>query len=352
MRSSRSQTHVRCAPACHLIRAAHTVASAVLLALVCASSAAAQSSLQATIRSAPKLALKATVLRVQPPNVGWKLGSVSWIAVDRNGLIYLLQRSKNADAILVVDRSGRVLRSWGKGMFTKAHALRIDPQGNVWTTDAATSKVYKFTPQGRKLLEIAVDRRPSVCMDQQIVPESERATGPNDFCGTTDVAFAANGHVLVSDGYANNRILEYSAEGIRLKEWGSAGTGPGQFRLPHSIRIDDKGIIYVADRENGRVQRFDLTGKYLGEWRNLGRVYSLDISGDIMWLVTQPLELPNTGPGWLLKLDRATGKVLGYADVNGVHGMVALENGELIIGLGPDVMAPWWYRPIATEARK
>ena len=91
-------------------------------------------------------------------------------------------------------------------------------------------------------MEIAVGGTPSPCHDQQIFPESERTTAANNFCGTSDVAFAPNGHVFVTDGYANNRVLEYSADGKRLSEWGSAGTGPGQFRLPHSIDIDSAGI--------------------------------------------------------------------------------------------------------------
>lgn len=183
-------------------------------------------------------------------------------------------------------------------------------------------------------------------MDQQTIPESERPTAANNFCGTTDVAFAPNGHVFIADGYSNNRILEYSANGKKLKEWGSAGTGPGQFHLPHSIAIDDGGMVYVSDRENGRIQRFDLTGKYLGEWPNLGRIYSLEIHGDALWIVTQPLELPNSAPGWMLKLDRATGQVLGSVDVIDGHGMVALDNGDLLVGPGPDTGGPWRFRPI------
>lgn len=198
---------------------------------------------------------------------------VSWIAVDRNDRVFLLQRGNQADPIVAMDRDGHVLHTWGKGMYVMPHAIRIDPQGNIWTTDAATSMVYKFTPQGRTLMEIAVGGQPSPCMDQQIFPESERPSGPNNFCGTTDVAFAPNGHVFIADGYANNRILEYSADGKRLNEWGSAGTGPGQFRLPHSIEIDNNGVIYVSDRENGRIQRFDLRGTYLGEWPHLGRMF-------------------------------------------------------------------------------
>lgn len=270
---------------------------------------------------------------------------VSWGAVDAKGVVYLLQRGDKADPIVAADRDGHVLRSWGKGMYTMPHAIRIDGEGNIWTTDAATSRVYKFTPEGRKLMEIAVGGRPSLCMDQQIVPESERSTAANNFCGTTDVAFAPNGHVFIADGYANDRILEYAADGKKLNEWGSAGTGPGQFRLPHSIEIDNEGVIYVADRENGRIQRFDLSGHYLGEWPNMGRIFSLKVGPNgVIWLATQPLELPNLSPGWLLKLDRRTGQVLGYVDVTGAHGMDVLENGELMVGPGPNRASPLWFR--------
>lgn len=230
--------------------------------------------LRRIVQNAPKLPLQAVELKVLPPSAGWTLGMVSWIAVDSTGLVYLLQRGDNADPVVVLDRDGRVLRSWGKGMYTKPHSIRVDPQGNLWTTDAATSMVYKFTPQGRKLMEIAVGGQPSPCMDQQLFPESERATGANNFCGTTDTAFAPNGNIFVADGYANNRILEYSPEGKKLNEWGTAGIGPGQFRLPHSIRIDEEGVVYVSDRENGRIQRFDVSGTYLGEWPDLGRIFS------------------------------------------------------------------------------
>lgn len=300
-----------------------------------------RSDLRGMVHSAPTLPLEAAELSVQPASSGRLLGNVSWIAADRSGLIYLFQRGDAVDPIVVVDRDGHVVRSWGKGMYIKAHAIRIDPQGNIWTVDAATSMVRKYTPEGRLLMQIDVGGRPPVCMDQQTIPESERPTGANNFCGATDVAFAPNGHVFVTDGYANNRVLEYSSAGKKLNEWGTTGTGAGQFRLPHSIRIDDSGTVYVADRENGRIQRFDLGGKYLGEWSNLGRIYSLEIKDGAMWIVTQPLELANSSPGWLLKLDRGTGKVLGYADVTDGHGVAALETGELVVTQGAGV---WWFR--------
>jgi len=284
--------------------------------------------LRALLQAAPRLPLEPSPVAVQPPpQAGWALGMVSWVAADRHGLIYLLQRGDKADPVIVLDRNGTVLRSWGKGMYTTPHAIRIDPQGNVWTTDAASSMVYKLSPEGKTLMQIEVGGQPTPC---------------GNFCSTTDVAFAPNGNVFVADGYRNARILEYSPDGNKLREWGSAGTGPGQFRLPHSIQVDADGIVYVADRENGRIQKFNGDGKYLGEWSNYGKTFGLKLVGDAMWLASIPRG-PNTAPGWLIKVDRATGKLLGYVDAAGNHGLDVLANGDLVQAPGPEQI-PQQYR--------
>ena len=287
--------------------------------------------LRAIVRQAARLPLEPTEITPTPPRDGWAMGMVSWVAADRNGLIYLLQRGDKADPIVVMNSSdGKVVRSWGAGLYVMPHAIRIDPQGNVWTTDAASSKVIKFSPTGMKLMEIAVGGQPTPCR--------------NNFCGTTDIAFARNGHLFISDGYANARILEYTGDGTKIREWGTAGTGPGQFRLPHSIQIDEDGVIYVADRENGRVQRFDQGGKYLGEWPAFGKTFGLKLMPGALWLATQQRNEPNLSPGWLMKIDRTSGAVLGYVEVTGVHGMDVMPNGELLVGPGPDAKAPQWFR--------
>jgi hypothetical protein len=288
--------------------------------------------LRAIVQRATRFPLEPTDITPAPPSSGWAMGMVSWIAAGRDGLVYMLQRGDKADPIVVINRDGRVIRSWGKGMYVMPHAIRVDPGGNVWTTDAASSMVYKFSAEGTKLLEIDVGDQPSPC--------------PNNFCGTTDVAFARDGHVLVSDGYANARILEFGADGKKRGEWGEAGTGPGQFRLPHSIQIDERDIVYVADRENGRVQRFDRHGRFLGEWPKYGKTFSLTLQGQAVWLGTQPRNQPNLSPGWLLKVDRDTGNVLGYVDITGVHGMDVLPTGELVASPGPNAAMPQWYRQI------
>src|SRR2546429_9828718 len=160
--------------------------------------------------------------------------------------------------------------------------------------------VSKFRADAKKLMEIQVGGKPNPCR--------------NNFCSTTDIAFAPNGHLFISDGYANARILEYTPDGKKVREWRSRGTRPGQFYIPHSIQIDENNIIYVADRENGRIQRFDLQGKYLGEWAQYGKTFGLKLQKDALWLSTQPREEPNNSPGWLLKVNRKTGKIIGYVE--------------------------------------
>ena len=203
--------------------------------------------LSAMIEAAPKLPLEPTDLVVKLPK-GQQLGMVSWLARDpKTGVTWLIQRGDKADPVIAVDQEGRVLHSFGKGLYKIPHAVRLDPEGNVWTVDAGSSTVIKFSPKGEKLLQIEAGGLP------------EPALTPSR--GATDIAFAPNGRVFISDGYANARILEYTADGKKLREWGSAGTGPGQFHLPHSIVVDDNNILYIADRENGRIQKFDLERK-------------------------------------------------------------------------------------------
>jgi len=278
--------------------------------------------LKAMLQTATKFPLTAAALPIQKPSTpDWAVGMVSWVAAAPDGTTYILQRGDKADPVIALDKSGKILRSWGKGMYTMPHAIRVDPQGNVWTTDAAASNVYKFKNDGTLLMKIEIGGQPANCS--------------NNFCSTTDVAFARDGHLFISDGYRNARILEYSADGKKLNEWGAAGTGPGQFRLPHSIQIDERNIIYVADRENGRVQRFDRSGTFLGEWTQYGKTFGLALDGDALWLSTIPRG-PNSAPGWMIKINRDSGTLLGYVDSQGNHGMAVMKSGDLLLGPGPD----------------
>jgi hypothetical protein len=286
--------------------------------------------LRARIEASPTLPFTGTTFAAKPPAAGWESGMVSWLALDNaRGLIYELQRGDKADPVLVLDREGKVLRSWGKGNYKIPHSIRVDPAGNVWTVDAAASLVIKYSPAGEKLMTISVGEQP--------VTRSA-------FNGTTDIAFGPNGRLFISDGYGNARVLEYSPDGKRVREWGKPGAGPGEFKLPHSIQIDENGVVYVADRENGRIQKFDLTGKFLGEIPGLGRTYSLKLAGDVLWAGMQQLNEPTGAPGWVVKLDRNTGKMLGHLggpDQGGMHSMEQTASGEPITTAGNQLM---WFR--------
>ncbi len=292
-----------------------------------AAKAEATAHLRALLDAAPQAILHRTELAVQAPSPGWELGMISWVDVDRQGNIYLLQRGDKADPVVVIDPAGHVLRSWGRGLYKIPHSIRIDPAGNVWTTDAESSTILKFTPQGKKLMQIEVGEQP---------------TGRKSrFVGTTDIAFGPHGHLFIADGYGNARILEYSAAGKRIRQWGTPGSGPGQFHLPHGITIDRDNTIYVADRENGRIQKFDLQGKYLGEWP-LGRTYCVRAVGDVVWAAMQPIDTPVPSPGWIVKLDRKTGKVLGSVPSDGLHSITVTRNGEILTGVTSQNRLLWF----------
>jgi 6-bladed beta-propeller len=287
--------------------------------------------LRAMIEAAPKLPLEQTELPVKLP-AGEELGMVSWLARDpKSGVTWLIQRGDKADPVIAVDKEGRVLHSFGRGLYQIPHAIRLDPEGNVWTVDAGNSTVLKFSPKGKKLLQIDVGGRPETALSA--------------FRGTTDIAFAPKGRIFISDGYANARILEYSAAGKKVREWGNAGTGSGQFHLPHSLVVDENNILYVADRENGRIEKFDLDGKFLSEIPNLGRTYSLKLGANgTLWAGVQPLNEPPGSPGWVLKLDRKTGVILGYVPVTEPAGLHCVEDageGQPMTDVGHRVV---WFK--------
>jgi streptogramin lyase len=287
--------------------------------------------LRAMIEAAPKLPLERTELVIKLPE-GQELGMVSWVARDpKTGVTWLIQRGDKADPVIAVDKEGHVVHSFGKGLYTIPHAIRLDPEGNVWTVDAGSSTIIKFSPQGEKLLQIDAGGQPE--------------TADRVFRGTTDITFAPKGRIFVSDGYANARILEYTANGKKVREWGSAGTGPGQFHLPHSIVVDENNILYVADRENGRIEKFDLNGKFLGEIPDLGRIYSLKLGANgTLWIGMQQLNEPTGSAGWLVKLDRKTGNILGYIPViekAGLHSVEDVGEGQPMTGIGNKVV---WFK--------
>lgn len=210
----------------------------------------ATADLRARVEASPKLLFYGAHFAAHPTTGGWESGTVSGVAVDGNGIIYEIQRGDKADPVLVLNREGKVLRSWGKGDYRIPHSIRIDPEGNVWTVDSGSSTVIKYSPLGKRLMTISVGEQP---------------VNGSSFNGATDIGFGPSGRLFITDGYGNARVLEYTPDGKRKRQWGKSGTGPGEFNLPHAIQIDEDGIVYVADRENGRIEKFDLDGNFLAE---------------------------------------------------------------------------------------
>ena len=227
-----------------------------------------------------------------PP--GWNFGEVAGVAVDGKGHVFVFHRGEHS--IMEFTPEGRMVRSWGEGLFIRPHAIRVDPEGNIWTVDNDTHQVLKMDPSGR--IRMVVGRRGQ--------------SGESDelFNRPTDVAFAPNGDFYVSDGYVNSRVVKFSKEGRFITAWGKKGDGDGEFNLPHSVAVDGQGRVYVGDRENYRVQVFDANGKFLTQWNHVGSPWGLDLQSD------QTLFLADGHNDRILKVT-LEGKVLGAFGENG-----------------------------------
>lgn len=288
--------------------------------------------LRSRIESSPELPVERIEIAVNLPK-GEEMGMVSWMAYDpKTGTTWILQRGDKAEPVIAVNKEGRVLHSFGKGLFKIPHSIRLGPHWNVWTVDAGNSRIIEFAPDGDELLHFDVD-------DQE-------QTANGGFSGATDIAFASGGRIFISDGYIHARILGYRADGKKLREWGGAGSRPGEFHLPHCVVVDEKNdVLYVADRENGRIERFDLNGKYLGAIAGLGRVYSLQLGAKgTLWAAMSQFDKPPGSPGWIVELDRTTGRILGHISVPDTPGLHCLEmhgDGQPMTDIGSKVV---WFK--------
>ena len=285
---------------------------------------------RAAIAKAPPLNLEKVVVDVQVPP-GWEFGRISAAALGRDGSVLLLHRGANADPVVAVDRQGRVLRSWGKGLFKIPHSIKVDADGNVWTTDAGDGLVIKFTPDGKKLQEIALADAP---VGKDCGFPSAAVNNFIDACGTTDLLFLPAGRLFLTDGYGKMRVLEYTNAGERVRAWGGRGEGQGQFRVPHGLAYDGASVLFVADRDNGRVQRFDLTGRFLGEWTDLGRVGAIAYDTGALWATTsvRPSDASASPSSWVIKVDPSTGKILGKVETTNADFLDIGTNGDMVVG--------------------
>lgn len=185
-----------------------------------------------------------------PPEMKW--AAVPGVAIDAQDNVYVFVRAQ--PPVRMYDRQGKLLRTWGDKFLHTAHHLKIDAHGHIWAADIGLHVVRKFTPSGELLQTLGT---PGVPGDDETHLDQP-----------TDMAIARDGQVFVADGYGNNRVVHFDAQGKFVKSWGDLGTGPTQFSLPHAVVLDSHDRLYVADRNNVRVQVFDLGGKLLESWQN------------------------------------------------------------------------------------
>lgn len=255
---------------------------------------------------------------------GWKFGRVSAVATNPQGEVFVFQRGLKADPLIVFDGKGTYLRSWGKGLFGNPHGLRVDREGNVFVTDNGDHQVMKFSPKGELIFKLGI--------------RGQAGTDDKTFNRPTDIAFAPapSTDFYVSDGYGNSRVIKFDKDGKFLFAWGTRGTGPGQFNIPHSVAVDRAGNVYVCDRENNRIQIFDAQGKFLRQWTHLGATQNIFITPtDEVWIMTHRDNIENitydTLAGRIMKLDLKTGKILGAMESPG-HWLNVSSAGEIFIG--------------------
>lgn len=243
----------------------------------------------------PQTAPELDYVSVPEPYTGVTLnGAAASVAFDAKGHLWVLTRGN--PSIYEFDNGGKFIRSFGEGLFTRSHGLRIDSDGNIWATDVSAHTVMKISPQGQVLMTLGTKGQRGAWNDT-----TQFLNEPND------IAIAKNGDIFVAQGHtpgANGdpRVLKFDKAGKFIKSWGGKGKEPGKFDVAHGLAFDAKGQLWVTDRENQRIQIFDQDGKYIKELKYSGLPCSLDLGRQNIFMV-------NGFAGQLLKLD-LDGKVL------------------------------------------
>jgi DNA-binding beta-propeller fold protein YncE len=269
----------------------------------------------------------------QLPN-GRRFGAAIGLAASPDGTIWVFDncavtgppacRESPLDPILQFDKSGRLIKSFGRGLITGPHKLTLDHDGNVWVTDHGSHQVMKFTADGKLLMKLGT---PGIA-----------GPGLNQFDQPTEVAVARNGDFYVADGQSgrgdatgNARVLKFDGSGKFLKTWGRKGMGPGEFDVVHALALDSRGRLFVADRQNNRVQIFDADGHFIDQWFQFGRPSGIYIdANDVMYVADSESRdgrtsaggtpLPPTGYG--MNVGARRGIRIGSARDGTVHAFI------------------------------
>ncbi|HJO04721.1 MAG TPA: peptidyl-alpha-hydroxyglycine alpha-amidating lyase family protein [Acidobacteriota bacterium] len=237
-----------------------------------------------------------------PDNRTWGATSAVYTALDGVN-IWVGERcgantcvGTDMPTIFLFSPDGEMLKSFGGGLFAWPHGMHVDPEGNVWVTDAVGfgeppeglgHVVYKFSADGELLMTLGKKGVPG--------------DGEDTFRQPSDVLVAPNGDIFVADGHGaegNNRIVKLSSDGSFIKAWGKTGQAAGEFRDPHALAMDSQGRLFVGDRRNRRIQVFDQDGNYLATWTQFGGPSGLYIDANDMMYSADSESNANTNPGW------------------------------------------------------
>jgi len=238
-----------------------------------------------------------------PPGVKW--AAVTAVEPAPDGSIYVIHRcfanscaGRSEAPILKYNASGKLLKSWGEGMFIFPHGATVDRDGNLWVTDARGEggkghQVFKFSPEGKVIMTLG--------------KAGVSGSGPDLFDQPTDIVVAPNGDLFITDSHRNgknNRVVKFDRNGKFIKEWGRKGSGSGEISEPHTIAMDSRGRLFVGDRENNRIQIFDQDGKFLEQWHQFGRPSGISITKDDTIYVTDSESGPDSGAHELMGIKK------------------------------------------------
>lgn len=243
---------------------------------------------------------------------GMAFASVADVEIDDQGHIFVLHRAMPPDPpILEFDEDGNFIRSFGDGLFSRAHGLRIDKDGFFWATDFNLHIVMKLDRDGNVLMTLGT-RGEAGLWDEE--------AGAHLFNQPNDVAIASDGSIFVAEGHVpgvDPRVIKFDKDGNFVKSWGGRGALPWQFEVAHTIVIDDQDRVYVGDREGRRILVFDTDGNFIKGWVYQGMACALYLKNGYIYMATG-------FDGQIVKLDM-DGRILG---VTGQPGDGPNEYGE------------------------
>ena len=263
-----------------------------------------------------------------PPGIDVMAASVT---VDSKDNVYCFSRVKE-HPVVVFDREGNFLRSWGAGLFAFPHTIRADKDDNLWLVDRDLGQMLYFSSTGKLLRTIGTRGFRS---DTGVAADDFRSEAYRDvthgggpFNLPTDIDLAPSGEIFVTDGYGNARVHKFSADGAHLMSWGEQGTMPGQFNLPHGVWVDRRGRVLVADRENDRIQVFDQAGRLLGVWptKLIGPAVMYVDGRDIVYIVEH-----NAGLVSVLTLEGERLAQWGEPAFRSCHGIWGDSRGDIYV---------------------